>query len=242
MTIQCGIIRDLLPLYHDSACSPESRAAVEQHISGCAVCAAQLLELETPLVLESPKHDAGAARMRKIKHRLMRRTVVSVLPVLAALWLGIVFLTGEFERIRYLPYDKIALSAAWNGEDETVQVNLEKPTRFVAARCWFLRVEMDGEWKDVAILRLEQSWTRKYLDYSKDGAAEKRFGAGTNLVLAGAWGQMGFPWFDPAYEPEFWNPNWEYPGNLAAVYYLGCDYPGFYGEGLPDGCVLVWER
>lgn len=36
--MQCEIIRDLLPLYHDNACSPDSRAFVEEHLAGCASC------------------------------------------------------------------------------------------------------------------------------------------------------------------------------------------------------------
>lgn len=36
--MQCEIIRDLLPLYHDNACSPDSRVFVEEHLAGCASC------------------------------------------------------------------------------------------------------------------------------------------------------------------------------------------------------------
>ena len=38
MNYPCGIIRDLLPLYHDDVCSIETRNAVEKHCSGCADC------------------------------------------------------------------------------------------------------------------------------------------------------------------------------------------------------------
>ena len=38
MNYPCGIIRDLLPLYHDDVCSTETRNAVEKHCSGCADC------------------------------------------------------------------------------------------------------------------------------------------------------------------------------------------------------------
>ena len=33
--MNCGIILDLLPLYHDGVCSPESRAEVEAHLKTC---------------------------------------------------------------------------------------------------------------------------------------------------------------------------------------------------------------
>ena len=38
MNYPCGIIRDLLPLYHDDVCSAETRNAVEKHCAGCADC------------------------------------------------------------------------------------------------------------------------------------------------------------------------------------------------------------
>ena len=42
MDISCEIVRDLLPLYHDGVCSPESRAAVEEHLKNCPACRAEL--------------------------------------------------------------------------------------------------------------------------------------------------------------------------------------------------------
>ena len=36
MKTPCNVIRDLLPLYHDGVCSPESRQLVEEHLEKCA--------------------------------------------------------------------------------------------------------------------------------------------------------------------------------------------------------------
>lgn len=40
MKYPCEIIRDLLPLYHDSVCAPETREAVEEHLDQCQPCQA----------------------------------------------------------------------------------------------------------------------------------------------------------------------------------------------------------
>ena len=40
--MNCGIIQDLLPLYHDGVCSDKSRAAVEEHLQTCEACRAAL--------------------------------------------------------------------------------------------------------------------------------------------------------------------------------------------------------
>ena len=36
--ITCDLIRDLIPLYADNAVSEDSRALVEEHLSGCESC------------------------------------------------------------------------------------------------------------------------------------------------------------------------------------------------------------
>ena len=47
MNYPCGIIRDLLPLYHDDVCSTETRNAVEKHCAGCADCRKILNNLDS---------------------------------------------------------------------------------------------------------------------------------------------------------------------------------------------------
>ena len=38
MMFDCDVIRDLLPLYADDACSEKSRAMVETHLLECPAC------------------------------------------------------------------------------------------------------------------------------------------------------------------------------------------------------------
>lgn len=57
MTLDCNIIKDLLPLYADGVCSGESRAAVERHLKGCETCSGYLAalrsdEMTAPLLAE----------------------------------------------------------------------------------------------------------------------------------------------------------------------------------------------
>ena len=46
MKTDCEVIRDLLPLYADDACSPKSRILVEQHLQECAVCSSLLSRMK----------------------------------------------------------------------------------------------------------------------------------------------------------------------------------------------------
>ena len=52
--MDCEIVRDLLPLYHDGACSQASGAAVEEHLKTCPACRAELDAMDAPLPEAEP--------------------------------------------------------------------------------------------------------------------------------------------------------------------------------------------
>lgn len=84
MKLPCELIRDLLPLYEDDACSQSSRAIVEEHLQNCESCRGLLRGvLPLPEVeIEAKAEEKAAARsFRKIR----RRWAASVLAVLVAL-------------------------------------------------------------------------------------------------------------------------------------------------------------
>ena len=65
--MDCNIIRDLLPLYHDGACSEESCRAVEEHLKNCEDCRRVLAEMAAPLPEPMRQENtAGAEAVRKI--------------------------------------------------------------------------------------------------------------------------------------------------------------------------------
>ena len=53
MRISCEIIRDLLPLYHDRVCSKESMTVIEEHLTACDSCKAELQGMQSNLHLGS---------------------------------------------------------------------------------------------------------------------------------------------------------------------------------------------
>lgn len=72
MKTDCNIIRDLLPLYADDACSDESRELVEEHLQECADCGSMLERLKNSEIedgLKSEKSDVIEYGARKFKKR-----------------------------------------------------------------------------------------------------------------------------------------------------------------------------
>lgn len=63
----CGIVQDLLPLYHDGVCSEESLEYVRKHLAECPSCQKLLKELDEDEVEAELKEEAGMVLNRHAK-------------------------------------------------------------------------------------------------------------------------------------------------------------------------------
>jgi len=233
----CDIIRDLLPLVHDKACSPASRDLVDEHVAACGACRAMLDELEAPLPPPVNSFLPPASRLKQAKNRLVRRTALAVTAIFCAMGIfaaGGAALYGEFEKERVVPWSQPLLAGIYYGQEDPdptrsnvdmSQVHLDfSLQRYARASCLFRRVTIEGVERDVAILQFTQSFTRKHFDTFVGGPARVAMGAGTGLTL-GRGAQKHDVYYGPEYAPAYWNPAWAYTGELAAVYYLESPSP-----------------
>lgn len=98
MKYDCAVIRDLLPLYTDNACSEESRGAVEEHLQECAACREMLQQLRSSEIennLLSEKREVIEYGVRQFKRRSAAvGSAVSgsfLVPILICLYLNFAF-------------------------------------------------------------------------------------------------------------------------------------------------------
>lgn len=70
MKIDCDVIRDLLPLYHDQVCSEKTAEMVEDHLVHCAGCRKYLRDLDEDLNLGDPVKKAKP--LRDVGRRIRR--------------------------------------------------------------------------------------------------------------------------------------------------------------------------
>jgi len=70
MSMQCKIIEDLLPLYHDSVCSAESRQMVEEHLSQCEACRHLLDQIDGEII--SPAKDTDMKILKGISKEVRK--------------------------------------------------------------------------------------------------------------------------------------------------------------------------
>ena len=72
MKISCDVIRDLLPLYADDACSQDSRRMVDEHLAECPECSGMLKRLQDHEIesgLQMEKQDVIEYGVRKFRQR-----------------------------------------------------------------------------------------------------------------------------------------------------------------------------
>ena len=97
MKTDCGIIRDLLPLYVDNICSGKSRELVEEHLQECEECSNLLWKLRSTEIendLQNEKEDVISYGFRKFR-QLSARTGITVsglllIPVITLLIVNLV--------------------------------------------------------------------------------------------------------------------------------------------------------
>lgn len=97
MKLPCALVRDLLPLYHDNVCAPETNEAVEEHLSGCEPCQEfyhSLQDNEKAAELLVPE-AASLQRVKKKIHKKYILVAMCVLLVCGILSLGVTLLLNK---------------------------------------------------------------------------------------------------------------------------------------------------
>lgn len=118
MTLPCYLVRDLLPLYHDNLCAPDTAKDVSKHLETCEGCRTALQALDMPDGA-SPTYEEEAlqrAQALQLLHRRLLRSrmltaIVSALAVLLLLVAGAYFTHAYFSS-RYLDADPAALQVS----------------------------------------------------------------------------------------------------------------------------------
>ena len=129
MSVSCEVIKDLLPLYHDSVCSAESRAMVEEHLKGCRSCGEVLNaisdELARPvnMVDEAKPIKAMQNILQKAKKKSVIKGAAITILVFAVLIGGFLGLTEW--RFIPVPVDLLKVSNVCQLSDGRILYHLD---------------------------------------------------------------------------------------------------------------------
>ncbi len=129
MKTTCNIIRDLLPLYRDGVCSPDSSGLVEEHLSSCESCREELKAMEAALA--SPHIDPEAKQSLASLARSWKQGRVkaflrggALALLLCALLAGVFTFLTQWNGVS-IPKEKIiAENITWSEEEQVLRFDL----------------------------------------------------------------------------------------------------------------------
>lgn len=93
MKLHCKVIEDMLPIYHDGVCSPESAALIEEHLKDCSQCAGILSRLHADVEIPEIKAD-DLKPLKKIQKKMKRNllgVLIALIVVLALIPVAFLF-------------------------------------------------------------------------------------------------------------------------------------------------------
>lgn len=103
MKLHCNVIKDLLPLYAEDMLSCESKTLVSEHLSECADCKRHSEELSREL---TPACDNDSASIKKVRSRLRKHRLYTVLIAVLAMLTAVSVLFGRLSRRNYKTFDE----------------------------------------------------------------------------------------------------------------------------------------
>ena len=139
MRNECNIIRDILPLYADKMVSADTASFVEENLTGCAECRAELEKLKVADVIEAAVSDTendDEKRRKAFAGKINRKRHI-VISAFAAVLLIIFLLGGSL--ISFAKFGTANFFAAANGfvqmtAADREYVEIQRSPRVVVAR------------------------------------------------------------------------------------------------------------
>lgn len=89
--VNCGVIRDLLPLYEDKAASAETQELVRAHLKDCPDCREELRKIRAPISVPPDDDKDVVKRLRELREQARRKQKIKTICVVSVLVLIVVF-------------------------------------------------------------------------------------------------------------------------------------------------------
>ncbi len=126
MKRECGIVRDLLPLYAENMVSEDTAAFVTEHLETCPACRGELENLRDPMEARTrPQPDMDAGPLKRLKKALLMKKAQTILCT-AALLLALVLSAISFLTVpEYFVYSP-ELVTVTEGENGTVTLSFSR--------------------------------------------------------------------------------------------------------------------
>ena len=156
MKIHCNIAKDLMPLYIDDVLSEESKAAVEEHLTGCEDCRVYYRRMHGSDLHESEAEAEEvlgrldeAERLKRLKRKMLLKRIITIAATAAVVIL--IIIAGDiliFHNPKYISYEDTGIRMTESGD-----MYVDKPYYGYKGVYW----GKDGDGNRIAIFFLTSS-------------------------------------------------------------------------------------
>lgn len=118
--LNCEIVRDLLPLYHDGVVSDSSKLAVEKHLEVCEPCKNEYEELSAELSIESTENNTKNTFIKMMSKQKVKRICILITSIVltCVLVISTMFVLTEVPLVK-VPETEIKIYNTYGYETET---------------------------------------------------------------------------------------------------------------------------
>ncbi|MEE0061664.1 MAG: zf-HC2 domain-containing protein [Acutalibacteraceae bacterium] len=117
--IDCDIVRDLLPLYHDGVVSDTTKLAVEEHMDSCTSCKQEYDELLVDLPVEYSESNTKNKFKTMMSKQKIKRISILITSVILSCVLVVSIIIGLTEiPIAEIPEEEIEIYKVYGYESE----------------------------------------------------------------------------------------------------------------------------
>ena len=153
--MKCEVVKDLLALYADDACSEQTKAEIKQHLEECETCSKALeeyqTELETPIVRDVDMDKVKP--FKKVARRYIKISVATIILTLLVIYIPFWFIYGDAESYKY--------------SHLKCYFQTEKQTKML------VNGDIDGFMENVTNIRELSSYSMKNVNYVLPDAKDK---------------------------------------------------------------------
>jgi len=225
MSVQCGVIKDLLPLYIDGVTTEDTNNLIENHLKTCASCQHYHQEITQEIPTVKIENQNSLDPLKKIKRKIKLKNIV--IGFLSIIFIGIIFLiSASFATLhRPVAYQENIVTVIPHDEGH-VTLQFEPNNSFIGVHSTTRIIIQDGIEMSVVYFHFTESfWSR-------------HFSRVTRLTGDISFGQVCV--FNE--NALFGTCDWQIERPVAAVYYFPYSIAGVTDAQLREYSVLVWER
>lgn len=111
MRNECNIIRDILPLYIENMVSGDTASFVEDHLSSCPACRAELERMKSPSNFQI---DTDIAPLRKLKRKMAAKRIQTIIFTAIIVLIIVIAAFAALDAPHFFPYSQDLLAVAEN--------------------------------------------------------------------------------------------------------------------------------